>query len=94
MKIKAFLVVNDRGGLRVVKTFPHLDFDEVAVQLNLELPDELFRKPTMVADLVIPKDAVQRPNINVEVTESIAEAIRSATGVEVRISVPDPEDHE
>lgn len=94
MKVKAFLVVNENGAIRAVKSYQALNLNEVAVQINLEVPDQLFRKPAIVADLVIPDDAVQAPTIDAEVTENIADAIRTATGVEVRLSVTNPEDDE
>ena len=91
MKIAAFLIVNDNGAIRAVKSYRELQFNEIAVQVNLEVPDQLFRKPVVSADIVVPEDAVQTPEISAEVTENIKEAIETATGVEVKISIPDPE---
>ena len=91
MKIAAFLIVNDNGAIRAVKSYRELQLNEIAVQVNLEVPDQLFRKPVVSADIVVPEDAVQTPEISAEVTENIKEAIETATGVEVKISIPDPE---
>lgn len=82
------------GAIRAVKSYQSLNLNEVAVQINLQLPDQLFRKPALVADLVIPEDAVQQPTITAEVTENIADAIRTATGIEVKLSVTNPDEDE
>lgn len=92
MKIKTFLVVNDRGGVRTVKNRPALDFNEVAIQVAIDLPDRLFQKPALSAEIVVPEDAVQSPEITAEVTDNIKEAIQTATGVQVRLTVINPDE--
>lgn len=95
MKIKPYLVINSRGSVRVVKTNPSLAFDEVAMQIHIELPDELFKKPRLEASLVVPKNAVQTPTIDVETIDNMQQAIKQHTGVEVLMwTAPSREDED
>lgn len=94
MRTNLYLIVNSRGTARVVKRkytyspkLPALKEDEVAVALEVSLPESLFKKPQLQATVNVPEEAV-RPNvIDAEVVDNIKEAIRSVTGVEMSITV-------
>lgn len=75
------------GTIRVEKTRPNTRSDEIALQLNLTIPDAIFFKPQLVANVNVPESADFGPQISCEVQDNIAQAIRAATGMEVRISV-------
>lgn len=53
MKVSNWLVINRNGVKTVRKSKPSLDWDEIAVKLNLEIPDELFRRPTIEANVKV-----------------------------------------
>lgn len=53
MKVSNWLVINRNGVKTVRKSKPSLDWDEIAVKLNLEIPDELFRRPTIEASVKV-----------------------------------------
>lgn len=95
MKIKPYIVINSRGGVRVVKTNPKLDFDEIAMQIHIEIPNELFNKPRLEASLIVPKDAVKPTEITMDVIDNMTEAIKKNTGVEVLMwTAPKRDDEE
>lgn len=91
MKVDFFLAVNDNKRVRVTKTRPALEFNEVAISLSLELPDALFRKPQLQASIVIPKEAAAPQQIEADVVNNVREAIEQASGMEVKISFVEPE---
>jgi hypothetical protein len=97
MKVQAYLCVKKtsqwRSTLRVTKSNPSLDYNEVALRLNLELPDELFTKPRLEATIAIPKDAVSAPVIEAEVVDNVEQIIKQQTGFEVRLQVIPPEEN-
>lgn len=86
MKIQAFLVVNQKGSTRTTKTRPDLKWNEISIQMNLELPDMLFKKPQLSANIIIPGKAVSQKDISSEVTDNIKSAIEAAAGMEVKIT--------
>jgi hypothetical protein len=73
MKGTFWLAINKRGSISVRKSRPNLNWDEIAMRVYLEVPDELFRRPHIEADLRvkdIPNDAY-RPQIIVNTKELI-----------------------
>lgn len=62
MILTSWLIVNKNGIKNVRKTKPSLDWDEVAVKINIEVPKEIFERPTLEATLIvkdIPNNAYQ-----------------------------------
>jgi hypothetical protein len=56
----------------------------------LEIPEAIFRRPRIHADIVIPSETVLPDKITVDMTGNIEEAIKSVTGLEMRVSVVEP----
>jgi hypothetical protein len=100
MKLSGFIVVKKsnrypyRGSLRLTKTSPSLDFDEVAVKINIDVPDELFSKPKLEATITIPQEAVSSPTIDAEVIDNVEKIIKQNTGFEVRLNLVSVEEKE
>lgn len=80
-----------RSSARLTKNKPSLDANEVPVRINLSLPISLFQRPSLEASISIPEDSVTPPEISADVQSGIAEAIRAATGFNVRLRVEAPE---
>ncbi|MBV2138546.1 MAG: hypothetical protein KUF79_17200 [Candidatus Thiodiazotropha sp. (ex Ctena orbiculata)] len=91
MKVKKWLTVNNRGGCRLTKGKPSLDWNEVAIFLEIELPDALFDKPRLEAKITIPDEAAVSGVIDSAVAENVQEAIEQATGLTFSVAVVDPE---
>ncbi len=64
--------------------------DEVAIFLRIELPNALFEKPQLIADIKVPASAVPKNEITAEVIDNVEEAIKTATGLEMRVSIVEP----
>ncbi len=87
MKVKQWLIVNSRGSVRVRTTKPAMKWNEIALLLEVNLPDALFRRPRLEAKVTIPEEAAGTETINANVVENVREAIESATGLNFDISV-------
>lgn len=94
MKITFHLIVGANGSTKTVKSKPRLGHNEIAIAMNLTLPDMLFKKPMLSADVVIPDKAAVPANISAEVANNIKESIQAVTGLDVKIQVFNPEDKE
>ena len=91
-----WLKVNYRGTVSATRGKPRFtEVDEVCIRMNVELPNSLFEKPMLQASMVVPKESVTPSVITPEITDNIAEAIKSSTGLDmiVRI-VPEEEEDE
>ena len=92
MKKKLYLAVNSRGTARVTKTRPALNYDELEIGLELNIPDVLFQKPRMEAVVTVPAEAIRPVDIEVNIADNIAEAVKAATGMPVQITIIRPEE--
>jgi len=87
MKVNKWLTINSRGAARITQGKQTISWDEVSILLDINLPDELFRKPRLEAKIDIPKEAAGPDVLNSEVVENVREAINQATGLEFSINV-------
>jgi hypothetical protein len=87
MKTQFFLVVNDGGSVRTTKGRPDLKWNEIAIHLNLQLPQQLFQKPQIQASITVDESKVAPTLIDVETANNVKEAIEAATGMEVKLEV-------
>lgn len=66
---------------------PTLAGNEVAVRLNIEIPDAFFARPTLEAKLAIPAEAVPKSKITTSVTDNVEKLIKSATGLDFKVRI-------
>lgn len=85
MKVSQWLAINKNGIVKVRKTKPFLEWDEVAVRLQLDIPDELFRRPTIDATLIV-KD-VPNNAYEPEIVVNTKELIEQQTGAKINFTV-------
>lgn len=87
MKTSFYLVVNGKGSAKAVKTKPSLDWNEISIKLDLLLPDSLFSKPQLTANIEVKEDQVSPTQINAEMTENIKSAIEQHTGLPIKLTI-------
>ena len=92
MDTSAWLTIKDTGSMRLTKGQPSINWDEVSIKINVVLPNELFNRPRLKADITIPKEAALPTEITAETVEDCKEAIKQATGLEMSITVVKPEE--
>ena len=82
--------VMNKPSIKVSKLKPKTESHEVAINLNLELPIGLFRRPQIIANVSIPDNSAP-VEISAEVQDNIAAALRQSTGMDVRLIFEAPE---
>ena len=88
MKTNFYLAINSRGTVRVSNNKkPLLAVDEVAVHIQLEIPNAAFVRPQFTASLQVREESVTPVEITVEQVEGIREAIETGTGMHVTMSI-------
>lgn len=79
------------GVIYIRKQRPKLKASEIAIKLNLEIPDSLFVTPQLEAKVSVP-DVAGGPVITAEVAENIAEVVRQQTGLSLSIQAEPAEE--
>lgn len=85
MKAVAWLTINKNGVKAVRKTKPFLEWNEIAVKVNLEIPNELFDRPSIEATLQV-KD-VPNNAYNPDIIVNTADLIEQQTGAKINFTV-------
>lgn len=88
MKIVSWLIVNPNGVKSVRKTKPYLEWNEVAIKVNIDVPKELFERPSLEATIVVdelPNNAYQ-PKIVIDTVD----LIEQQTGAKINFTVVPP----
>lgn len=73
--------------VRLVEREPTLSGNEIAIRIKVEIPDALFKRPTLVAEMRIPNEAVPQTTITPDVTTNIESIIKERTGLDMAIYV-------
>ena len=85
MKSSSWLIINKNGIKGVRKTKPALDWDEIAVKIRLEVPNQLFERPQVEAILKV--DDIPNNSYSPEILVNTADLIEQQTGAKVVFSV-------
>lgn len=75
--------VVEMGAIRTTKTKPNVAADEICVKVQLQIPDALFKKPTLVASITVPD--IADPIVSADFAESLSELVRESLGVTLHI---------
>lgn len=51
MKVEGYLIIGNNKSCRFVKSRVGLNWNEISVKVNIELPDSLFRRPMLEANI-------------------------------------------
>jgi len=89
MNLSGYLVVKKlqrwKANARFVQKAPALDSNEIAIKVEVNLPDELFSRPQLKFKIDIPKEAVPQKEINAEVAGNIQQLIKDNMGIQLTI---------
>lgn len=73
--------------LKISRNKPDTAADEIAVKLELDIPNSLFVKPTLNFKMTIPEAAVSLPVLEAEAQENLAELLQEQLGQRIHLSV-------
>lgn len=76
---------------RLTARTPKLARNEVAMQLDVEVPRALFDKPVLRAKVGVPASAAVGSVITAEVADNVAELLQAQLGLRIEIAVPEVE---
>jgi hypothetical protein len=91
MIVQTYLVIRRTGSVKVVTRQPSLGGNEIAVRLAIEIPNTLFERPQLEANLKIPTEAIPKGKITTSVTDNVEKLIKEATGLTMKVTVVEQE---
>lgn len=92
MILDKYLIINSRGGIAVRERPPRLGGNEIALRIKLDVPDALFQRPVLVANMSIPATAVPKSTITTQVADNVEKLIKEATGLTMNVTVVEHEE--
>lgn len=73
--------------IKLVERTPTLKGNEVALRLQIEIPDAFFQRPILDAKFQIPKDAVPTVTISPEMIGDIEKLVKEKVGLDIHIGL-------
>lgn len=80
------------GSVGVTKAKPGTAKNEVAVKVSVDIPDAYFNTPELSVNIIVPKEAVNRPIITPDVEDNLAASISEQLGFRVHVTATPKED--
>ena len=97
MKYQFWLKFNADGHRpSITKECPLTGVDEVPVYFDVEIPNGIFKRPTLSASIQVPQEAVPSMEIQAEVVEDVKELLQQKTKLQfdIKITTPEPSEEE
>ncbi|MEW4466281.1 hypothetical protein AB1K62_00430 [Parasphingorhabdus sp. JC815] len=85
----AWLVFDDKGGLRLTRGIPQIDRYERRIKLDATLPKSLFREPELKATIKVPPNDQSTMAIDIEAATT---ALQGALGCDIDLKIHDSEE--
>lgn len=85
MKVNGFLVIGENKSCRFVKTKPSLEWSEIAISLTVNVPDDVFKRPAIHAEITISEDQIATRKILADTVNKVQDALMQTAGIELRI---------
>lgn len=76
---------------RLALRLPSLSAGEVAIKLEVAVPEVLFERPILRAAITVPTGATISKTINATVLDNVREVLQQQTGLDIRIALVEPE---
>jgi len=79
MKIQNWITINNRGSARLTKSKPNISWNEVCMRLNIEIPNTVFERPLLTANIKI--DGEMNFEFDYEVQKKLEEVLETAPNI-------------
>ena len=89
MKVNFWLITRSNGSIKTTKNRPSMDWDEVAMKVALDIPNEMFQRPTLSASIKI--EHAPKLEIEAETINNIQEVLKRE-GIDVKLTILPPEE--
>lgn len=85
MKLISWLIVNPNGVKSVRKTKPYLEWNEIAIKVNIDVPEQVFERPALEATITVSElpDNTFQPQVVIDTVK----LIEQQTGAKISFTV-------
>lgn len=87
MKTTVYLNINSKGNVRISKTPVALKINEIRAKLSINVPDQMFDRPTINANITVDNAAMQPSQINSDLVIKAKELLQKSLGVDVNLTL-------
>lgn len=95
MELSNWLVINNKRQAKIYKNKPNLNYNEVAIKLNVNVPDSLFKKPLIEANIKLNGEYNQKLDFEVENDlKDLIETNENLHLVSINIEKPETKENE
>jgi len=97
MEITQYLIISEgkkrwNPNVRLVKTLKGtMPSNAIALKLNIEIPESIFKKPQLQASIKIDEKDISKPLIDAKVMNNISEVVKQRLGLEMTIQHIQPD---
>lgn len=84
--IEGYLNIKSNGACRFTKGRAGLDWNEIAMRISMDIPQELFRRPLLEARIEVSKDLIPKPQPT-ELILKTKDLIEESTGAKIEFTV-------
>lgn len=94
MKDTGYLIIGRNGIRGFRKSRPSLNWDEVSCAVSIDIPDQLFMRPMLNANINVDESVVSPQEIPTELILNTKELIEQQTGCKVNFELHDMREKE
>ena len=86
MELEGYLNIKPNGSARFTRKKVSLDWNEIAIEIRMNIPDKFFERPIISANIMV-DDSLLPKQQPVDVILNTKEMIEESTGVKVEFCV-------
>lgn len=87
MNEDVYLIVGPNGLKGTRKTRPSLKWNEISIKVNLNIPNAMFKRPHVEANIVVKEEALSPIEIKPEILINTKELIEQQSGMKVDFNI-------
>jgi len=92
MKVDGYLTINNKGSAKFTKNRCNMNWNEISMKLNMDIPDKLFERPLIEANIDIDESIIPKPQ-PIETIINTKELIEQSTGAKIDFRIITPENN-
>lgn len=91
MRLTRWMAVSKGGQVRVVSNQPTLKPGEISLLMAVSIPDELFDRPHLKANITLDAPGIQN-EVTAQVAQNIQDTVNKNLGLNLHVNIIDPKD--
>ena len=94
METDCWLIIGKNGGIKLRRSKGSMSMTEVAVKINLQIPDEMFERPHLQATITLDPELVTPNTLDPQLVINTKDLIEQQTGAKIDFKILPVDDDE